>query len=472
MKRFIVLTAFLSFSFLVYSQISFEKSLDIGFNDSDEAWSVVQTSDGGYVVSGATWTSDENWFDMAMMKINQNGEMIWTKTYGVGMMSLEVAYSIDVTTDGGFIIVGGTDGFTGDNDFWIIRTDENGDSLWSKTYGGDNQEYAHSVIQTDDGGFIIAGETNSFGAGSDDIYVVKTDANGEEQWSQTYGTENPDGAFCIRQTTDGGYIIGGSTNGYMDGYVVKIDANGALEWEKSFGGPITDEIFSIKQTDDGGYIAAGATMSIGAGNYDFWLLKLNATGELTWEKAYGGTEKDKAWGIAISNDGGYVLAGFSESFHQAEEDEGVYMIKTNINGDTLWTRTYGNDHNDGAQAVISTDDGGFLMAGYNYVSGESNNFYLIKTHSNGTVGVDEPGNKVTLLDIYPNPFRTFATLNFPNPANITFNLVITNTSGTIVRKRDNISGDKVVIEKGDLPPGIYFVELKGDRVFRSKIIVN
>jgi hypothetical protein len=475
MKKLTVMIAFISLGFIAFSQVTFDKSFEGGFMDSDESFCVVQADDGGYVMSGAIWTSDDNGYDMTIMKVDAAGNHLWTKIYGVGTWNMEIAYGLTKTTDGGYLMCGGTDGFTGsDDDMWIIRTDENGDSLWSKTFGGGSQEYAHAVIQTNDGGFLVTGSTNSFGAGSDDVYIVKTDENGVEQWSKTYGTQWGDVAYSVQQTTDGGYVFGGSANSYMDAYIIKTDANGDSLWTKIYGGPPTDEVYSIEQTVDGGYIAAGATMSSGAGNYDFWMMKLGANGQMEWDKTYGGEEKDKAWSVVQSNDGGYFIAGFTESYAQAEEDEGVYLVKTNASGDTLWTRSYGGVQNDGAHCTIQTGDGGYAVTGYTYVSGEQFDFYLIKTHGDGTVGISDNFNKdkVFGMNIFPNPFNSRTTMEFSNPDNKIYNLTITNINGKTLRTINHINGNKVIIEKGNLSSGIYFVELRGDKVFRDKIIIE
>jgi hypothetical protein len=475
MKKLLAVTAFLTIGILAYSQISFDKNFEGGFMDSDESFCVVQTGDGGYAMSGATWTSDDTGYDMTIMKVDETGNHLWTKTYGAGSWNMEIAYGLTETTDGGFMICGGTDGFTGnDDDIWIIRLDENGDSIWSNTFGGSSLEYAHAVIQTNDDGFLIVGSTSSFGQGSDDVYLVKTDENGVEQWSKTYGTPSGDVAYSVQQTTDDGFIVAGSTNGYMDAYIIKTDVNGDSLWTRTFGGGPTDEFFSVKQTTDGGYITAGATMSTGAGNYDLWLMKLGANGEMTWDKTFGGEERDKGWSVVQSDDGGYLIVGSTESYAQAEEDEGVYIVKTNASGDTLWTRSYGSPLNDGAHCAIQTDDGGYAVTGYTYVTGEQYNFYLIKTHGNGTVGTDDRFNhqKTLGLNIYPNPLKTSATIEFPNPENKAYNLTLTNISGKTLRTINHITDNKVKIEKENLPSGIYFIELRGDKIFRDRIIVE
>ncbi len=473
MKKLIVLTVFLSLGVFVHSQFSFDTDFDGGYNDADESFCVVQTDDGGYVMSGAIWTSDDAGYDIAIMKADESGNLLWVKTYGIGFMNMEIGYEIAKTTDGGFIVCGGTDGFTGDdNDMWVIRTDENGDSLWSKTYGGNSQEYAHSVIQTNDEGFLIAGSTSSFGAGADDVYLIKTDANGDELWSKTYGGTSADAAYNVRQTTDGGYIVGGTTNGYSDFYLIKTDANGDSLWTRTFGGGATEEAYSVKQTTDGGYIMTGGTMSYGAGNYDFWLVKTNEDGDMEWNKTYGGEEKDKGWSVVQSNDGGYFIAGFTESFAQSEEDEGVYLVKTNASGDTLWTRTYGDISNDGGHWAIQTEDGGYAITGYKYVSGVQYNFYLIKTLGDGTVGVDDINNEYETLNIYPNPFNNKTTIEFDNPESKTYDLKITDITGKTVRTINNIRDNRIDIYRQNLPHGFYTIQLRGEKNFTGKIIIS
>jgi hypothetical protein len=473
MKKFVVLFALISWGTIAYSQISFEKNYDGGFNDADEAWSIVQTPDGGYVMSGATWVNDDEWYNFALMKVDEYGNELWYKTYGSGMYSIEVAYSVALVSDGGFILAGGSDGFSESDDFYVVRTDGNGEVIWQKTYGGDNQEYAFSVIQTNDGGFMIAGATNSYGAGSDDFYIVKTDENGEEQWTNTFGTSALEGAYSVKQTADGGYIIAGSSNNYSDGYLVKTDANGQMEWEQMLGGGAVDEFFSVVLTDDGGYVTAGATMSSGAGDYDFWLVKFFANGDEDWERTYGGISKDKCWEVVNTNDGGYLLAGFSETYHQGDEDEGVYLVKTDANGDTLWTASHGDVLNDGAQAVVAADDGGFAAAGYQYVSGQQYNFYLVKTHPDGTVGINEMKSpKDPGMTIFPNPLHTTTTISFPNPGNHPFDLIMTDITGKVVRHLHGLNGDQTKLTRENLKPGIYLLEIRCDKILKGKIAVR
>ena len=223
------------------------------------------------------------------------------------------------TGDGGYVVTGGTSFSVSDlADIWILKLDGNGGIQWQKTYGGSGNDSANSIEQTGDGGYIAAGYTNSFGAGDYDIWVLKVDGNGDVLWQNTYGGTGYDFASSIRETDDGGYVVVGGTDsfgaGEMDVWVLKLDGNGDVLWEKTYGGAGIDSASSIEQTGDGGYIVAGGTRSFGAGDYDFWVLKLDGSGNIVWQKTYGGTDYDFASSIQQTSDGGYIVAGGTRSF--------------------------------------------------------------------------------------------------------------------------------------------------------------
>jgi uncharacterized delta-60 repeat protein len=249
----------------------------------DIASSIQQTADGGYIVAGMTQSFGAGYWDLWILKLGPNGDVQWQKTYG-GPAD-DRAYSIQQTTDGGYIVAGRTHSFgAGYADLWVLKLDPNGDVQWQKTYGGPNWDEAYSIQQTSDGGYIVAGRTYSFGAGSPDIWVLKLGPNGDVQWQKTYGGPSLDEAYSIQQTTDGGYIVAGWTSsfgaGSYDFWVLKLDPNGDVQWQKTYGGPDWDMAYSIRQTADGGYIVAGWTSSFGAGGYDIWVLKLDANGDI------------------------------------------------------------------------------------------------------------------------------------------------------------------------------------------------
>ena len=334
-----------------------------GGSGNDYGYSVQQTTDGGYIVAGVTKSFGAGENDVYLVKTDAEGDTLWTRTYGGS--DDDYCWSVQQTTDGGYVIAGFTYSFgAGSCDAHLIKTDTNGDTLWTHTYGGSESDYSQSVQQTTDGGYIIAGFTSSFGAGSNDYYLVKTDANGDTLWTRTYGGSGRDDGYSVQQTTDGGYIIVGWTQsfgaGMNDVYLVKTDADGNSLWTRTYGGSANDCGWFVQQTSDGGYIIAGETASSGAGSSDYYLVKTDANGDILWTRTYGGSSYDASWGIQQTTDGGYVVIGFTYSFGVGGD---IYLVKTDANGDSLWSRTYGGSSGDDAFSVQQTTDGGYIIGG-------------------------------------------------------------------------------------------------------------
>jgi len=206
---------------------------------------------------------------------------IWTQTYGG--TNDEHAYSVVEASDGGYAIAGHARSFgAGSDDFWLIKTDEFGYMEWNQTYGGPEPDRAYSLVATSDGGYALTGYTQSFGGTAQaDCWLVKTDTSGNEEWNQTYGVETTSFAFDLVETSDGGYAIAGTTQfepGVNDIWVIKTDMYGNMQWNQTYGGTEEDSYGSVIETSDGGYAIAGSTRSFGAGNWDFWLIKTDETG--------------------------------------------------------------------------------------------------------------------------------------------------------------------------------------------------
>jgi hypothetical protein len=380
----------------------------------------------------------------------------WWRTYGG--TDVDEGWSVQQTTGGGYIIAGSTWSFgIVNHDVYLIKTNAAGDTQWTRTYGGTYKEEGWSVQQTSDSGFIVAGLTYPFGGGYTDVYLIKTNASGETQWTRTYGGTDDDWGRSVQQTSDGGYIIAGFTYpfgaGSHDVYLIKTNASGDTQWTRTYGGTYLkkEEGWSVQQTSDGGYIIAGWTESFGAGMYDVYLIKTNASGDTLWTRTYGDTSMDAGRSVQQTSDGGYVITGWTHSFGAGGFD--VYLIKTNSTGDTLWTRTYGGTNDDEGYSVQQASDGGYIIAGntYSFGAGECD-VYLIKTDANGNVAVEEPTipllkNSRTALRVQPNPFSSFAVV----PGHETERFILSDVSG---RKVGICNGSR--IGEG-LPPGVYFL---------------
>jgi len=302
----------------------------------------------------------------------------WTKTYGGD--GYDRGYSVQQTTDGGYIVAGSTESYgAGEEDVYLIKTNSLGDTLWTRTYGDTVEDRGYSVQQTTDGGYIVAGSTESYGAGGHDVYLIKTNGFGDTLWTRTYGGTGSDKGYSVQQTTDGGYIVAGNFNSrwptWADIYLIKTNSLGDTLWTRTYGGEDSEYGFSVQQTSDGGYIIAGETDSYSAGrlDYDVYLIKTNSLGDTLWTRAYGDTTgNDDGRSVQQTSDGGYIVAGTTLSYDHYYD---VYLIKTDSLGDTLWTRTYGRGSNDWGKSVQQTTDGGYIVAG--------SDFYLIKTNSLG-----------------------------------------------------------------------------------------
>ena len=362
-----------------------------GDDDGDEeAKSIQQTSDGGYIVAGYTDPPGAVYRDFLVIKLVANGTVSWAKTYGGSRV--DDASSIQQTSDGGYIVAGYTSSFgAGDYDLLVIKLGANGTVSWAKTYGGSNYDDAYSIQQTSDGGYIVAGYTSSFGEGGD-FLVIKLDVSGAVSWAKTYGGSGGDyWASSIQQTSDGGYIVAGSTGFFGalgDFLVIKLKVDGTVSWAKTYGGSNGyDSAYSIQQTSDGGYIVAGETNSFGAGNADILIIKLVANGTVSWTKTYGGSSGDD-WASSIQQTSdGYIVAGYTDSFGAGNAD--ILIIKLVANGTVSWAKTYGGSSGDDWASSIQQTSDGYIVAGSTDSFGAGDyDFLVIKLNSNGEIGGD------------------------------------------------------------------------------------
>lgn len=322
----------------------------------------------------------------------------WNRIYGG--IGLEEAYSMRQTTDGDFIFLGQTYSIgTGGADFWLVKTDPDGIVLWEKSYGGELNDIGRAVRQTRDGGFILVGTTSSKGGGGSDIWLIKVSTSGAVIWDRTYGGRGDERGFSVEQTTGGGFIIVGSTRskgkGLLDAWLVKVSSDGALEWDVTFGGRAEDVGHSVQQTIDGGYAFLGYTRSKGAGRADFWLVRTNRSGELLWEKTYGGMSDDFGYSLQTLTDNGFILLGDSESEGAGGMD--YRLIRVNSTGTAQWDRAYGGTTDDWSYSVQQTKDGGFILCGHTWSQGAGRaDAWLVKTNASGVMQWQQTVGTATL----------------------------------------------------------------------------
>jgi hypothetical protein len=359
-----------------------------GGSNTDEGRSIQQTTDGGYIIAGKTESYGAGNSDVYLIKTDASGNEQWSQTFGGS--SNDNGRSVRQTDDDGYIIAGYTLNYgAGANDVWLIKTDASGNEQWSQTFGGSSGDFGQSVQQTSDGGYIIAGTTYSYGAGYKDVYLIKTDASGQEQWSQTFGGFANDMGRSVQQTIDGGYIIAGSTLSYGPGsydvWLIKTDASGQEQWSQTFGGSSGDYGKSVQQTSDGGYIIAGQS------DFDVYVIKTDASGQEQWSQTFGGEGGDSGHSVKQTSDAGYIIAGTTESYSAGMKD--VWLIKTDASGQGQWSQTFGGSNTDEGRSVQQTTDGGYIVAGFtqSYGAGGSD-AWLIRLASDGT-----PDVTVTLI---------------------------------------------------------------------------
>jgi hypothetical protein len=363
------------------SASTFAKTIG-GRYDEDRALSIIQSSDGGYAVAGYTKSFGAGGADIYVVKLDSGGNVQWTKT--IGGSSGDYAYSIIQSSDGGYVVAGYTYSFgAGNYDMYVVKLDSGGNVQWTKTIGRSSDDKAYSIIQSSDGGYVVAGYTKSFGAGNYDMYVVKLDSGGNVQWTKTIGGSSGDYAYSITQSSDGGYAVAGETwsfgAGFGDIYVVKLDSGGNVQWTKTIGGGGGDYAYSIIQSSDGGYAVAGRTV---AGGSDFYVVKLDSGGNVQWTKTIGRSYYDEAYSIIQSSDGGYIVAGWtSNSSSVAGWD--IYVVKLDSAGNVVWTKTIGGSNGDGAWSIIQSSDGGYVVAGYTESFGAGwGDMYVVKMDAN------------------------------------------------------------------------------------------
>ena len=374
----------------VHATVEFTQTYSFGA--VAQARSMCQTNDGGYLLVGQTQSTTSSPTQALVIRVNSAGIMIWNKTFGGTNTSLLLA--VAQTADLGFALAG-TLNITNE-EFWLFKIDSSGNVLWEKTFGGANDEELYAMTLTNDGGYLLTGWTTSFGSQGQDLWMVKTYGNGTEQWNRRYGTPGNDCGFGIVQTADGGYALTGQTNNSYC-WLVKTDSSGLMQWNRTLG---SDQLVTrgqkLVQTDDLGYAICGFANASLNSNYDFYFAKTNSSGNLQWSRTYGWANAEFGRTIVKTNDGGYALAGYTESNSSGPQD--AWFLKIDPDGDPQWAHILGGTGTDITNSLIRTTDGGFALAGSSSSYNPTRSFYLVKlasspnfslTTNSATVPVDQ-----------------------------------------------------------------------------------
>jgi hypothetical protein len=436
-KLFVLVILLVAISIRTFSQapsIGWQKSFGGGY--VDEANCIQQTYDGGYIVAGSTasYQNDGNLnakynnsrFDYGIVKLDTSGNIKWTSS--LGGTSHEYAYSIQQTIDSGYIVAGYSPSIDGDvtgnhgaDDFWIVKINSNGGITWQKSLGGSAGDFARSVQQTADKGYIVAGYTYSNNGdvsgyhGNPDYWVVKLDSAGNKMWTKTLGGSTDEYALSVCKASGGGYIIAGYTgsndgdvtgyHGNYDCWLVKLSSSGTKVWAKTFGGSSTDVAKYIQQTADGGYLMSGYSysndidVSGNHGSYDAWVVKLDSSGAKVWQKSLGGSADDEARSSFQTTDGGYIIAGHSNSTNgdvsHNHGDRDYWIVRLNASGDTIWTKSLGGSYFDLANSIQQTSDCGYIIAGLSascnfdisnpWCINSGSNYWVVKLKTDSTL---------------------------------------------------------------------------------------
>lgn len=415
-----------------------------GGDSTEIAGSVLQTDDGGFVICGNTHSYGQGtptYDNVYLVKIDENGDTLWTRVYEKPCDY--AGYSSQKTDDGGFIIAGSV-GLSGNHDGFLIKTDSLGDTLWTRIYPKEADDGFNCVqnVSALDSGFIMTGVCNDTLGGMHDIYLVRTDSLGIVLWSQTFNNAVFEGGYSVQQVNDGGFIIYGWTYGNSaDCYLIKTDANGDTIWTRIFGGLSTEYGRCVQQTADGGYIMAGYSASFGPGDYDIYIVKTDSLGDMQWEKNYGGQGDQYCTAIRQTNDGGYICAGTTSDYYGNTWD--AYVVKLTANGDSIWTIVLGlgGSRAESFYDIQITADGGYIAAGYAFSYGLTD-MYVARI-SPDTLKILEKAS-ISKTQILSYPTIICGPLLVPDGKNY---------------RVFDIAGRTVLPDK--IKTGIYFLEVEG-----------
>ncbi len=466
--RFTILCLFSVMAIHANSQNYFNRLYDYnGLNNcQNHATTSIELSNGDYLIGGNKFFP--NFSSLYFIRLNSNGDTVLAKRYpnvNNGYYTA-IGNSLIRCYDGNFVQCGVISDTSYNANALLVKLTENGDTLWTKNYGGVNFDNANMVCQTSDSGFVLMGVTQSFSNGpASDFYLIKTDKNGNFQWQHSYGTTAAEDCYSGQQTLDGGFVMSGIRNNLL--YVLKVDVNGVFQWDRQV--PNTAGSGFIKQLADSTYILVGARIVTGLGAQAY-MAKLSKIGVVIWQQTYGGTGDQQFYAVPIIlNDGSIVCSGTSRMGNSFG-----MLIKTDSIGNQLWLRTYyANANNDNyVYDVKHSSDNGFILTGSGNLTGQD--AWVVKVDSNGcefagcNVGIEELGVDGGEIGIYPNPATNEIMLATNQPLKA---IHIYNVLGEEVLKLERIATSEKAIDVSTWKAGVYFLEVETEKgVTRKKLV--
>lgn len=425
----------------------------------------LSTSDGGVITVGWTDSWGGGLFDAWLLRLDGYGNLVWSRTFGG--TGNDYGYAVAETADGSFVLSGETRSFgAGGADVWMIKVDASGNELWRKTFGGAGNEFGRAMLSTGDGGFVIGGSTNSWGAGEYDFLLLRTDSHGNPVWLRTYGGPGSDWARGMDHGPEDGFLITGYTYSYgagnADFWLVRTDSEGVELWNRTYGGSDTDRGYSVRQIADGGFALTGLTSSFGVDFADFWLVRTDGEGSELWNSSFGGLGNDWAKCVMELPEEGFLITGSTAS-RGAEADD-VWLLATDTSGNAVWDVTFGGPGSDSGNHVTAMPGGGFLVTGWTASFGEGgNDLWLVRTGPPLLIGgqVVEAG---CWLAVYPNPgsgpLTVEAELGTASEAILTLHDVTGRVVNGQSRRLASPGRHNMTLETNGLPSGVYLVRLK------------
>lgn len=409
-----------------------------GANNENVFRAVTRSDDGGYLIAGDTTSFGAGSTDVWAIKLNEGGGIEWQKTYG-GTGS-DTTRAVARTSDGGYVIASRSSSFgSGGSNFWVLKISSIGGIDWQKTVGGSRSEIPHAIQQTADGGYIVGGFTNSFGALGKDYYVVKLDANGIAQWQNRYGGNGGDVIRSILQVSDGGYLVAGFTHSFGtagDIMILKLDESGELEWQKRYGGAKFEEPSTILEVSDG-FIVMEQSSSF-TGSTDAWIFKIDFDGDMIWQRTFGGRGgMDELSSAMLTDDGGFIAAGETSSNFIPSED--FWAVKFDADGFPEWQKRYGGMNIDSVESMDLTPEGGAIMVGTTRSFGAGGlDIWGVRVNADGTL----LGNCIDEIEVHDTEARLRTTNAVPADVDVTF----AETDGTIRDTNAIVKNTDAIVE--------------------------